>query len=123
MVLYHRVVTADDIPGTNDVASDGEPLLAKDKVSYYGQPIGVVYAGTCIYERDAVKYYHQGQLILNGTESRQQAAAAREKVKVKYTNVKKPVLTIKEAIEAGSVFPATDPFPGEVSCGDAQGKR
>jgi xanthine dehydrogenase large subunit len=39
------VLTADDIPGVNDVSSNGshdEPLLATDKIEFHGQPIFVV---------------------------------------------------------------------------------
>lgn len=43
------VMTADDIPGENDVASTGkhdEPLLASDLVQFHGQPIFAVFAQT-----------------------------------------------------------------------------
>lgn len=43
------VVTAKDIPGVNDVSSNGsgdEPLLATDKVEFHGQPIFVVIGET-----------------------------------------------------------------------------
>jgi len=43
------VMTADDIPGENDVASTGkhdEPLLATDLVQFHGQPIFAVFAET-----------------------------------------------------------------------------
>jgi xanthine dehydrogenase large subunit len=43
------VLTADDIPGVNDVSSNGshdEPLLATDKVEFHGQPIFVVIGET-----------------------------------------------------------------------------
>ena len=43
------VMTADDIPGANDVGSTGrhdEPLLAFDLVQFHGQPIFVVFAET-----------------------------------------------------------------------------
>jgi xanthine dehydrogenase large subunit len=39
------VLTADDIPGVNDVSSNGshdEPLLATDRIEFHGQPIFVV---------------------------------------------------------------------------------
>ncbi len=43
------VLTAEDIPGINDIASTGqhdEPLLAADKVEFHGQPIFVVLGET-----------------------------------------------------------------------------
>ncbi|WP_430254484.1 xanthine dehydrogenase molybdopterin binding subunit [Neorhizobium sp. DAR64872/K0K18] len=43
------VMTADDIPGANDVGSTGrhdEPLLATDLVQFHGQPIFAVFAET-----------------------------------------------------------------------------
>ena len=43
------VITGDDIPGVNDVASTGqhdEPLLASDEVQFHGQPIFAVIAQT-----------------------------------------------------------------------------
>lgn len=48
------VITASDIPGVNDVSSNGshdEPLLATDKVEFHGQPIFVVIGQT----RDAAR--------------------------------------------------------------------
>ncbi|NML72873.1 xanthine dehydrogenase molybdopterin binding subunit [Rhizobium sp. S-51] len=48
------VLTADDVPGVNDVSSGGrhdEPLLAKDKVEFNGQPVFAVIAET----RDAAR--------------------------------------------------------------------
>ncbi|MHA7968379.1 xanthine dehydrogenase molybdopterin binding subunit [Rhizobium sp. CAU 1783] len=48
------VLTADDVPGVNDVSSGGrhdEPLLAKDKVEFHGQPVFAVIAET----RDAAR--------------------------------------------------------------------
>lgn len=56
-----------------------ETLLANGFVEYYGQPIGVLVAKT---------------------EAEAQAAA--KMVRVKYTDVKKPILKIEEAIEAKS---------------------
>jgi xanthine dehydrogenase large subunit len=48
------VLTADDVPGVNDVSSGGrhdEPLLARDKVEFHGQPVFAVIGET----RDAAR--------------------------------------------------------------------
>ena len=49
------VVTADDIPGRNDVGPvyDGDPIFPK-KVEYYGQPLFAVAAETTEFARKAV---------------------------------------------------------------------
>ncbi|WP_430251897.1 xanthine dehydrogenase molybdopterin binding subunit [Neorhizobium sp. DAR64860/K0K1] len=50
------VMTADDIPGANDVGSTGrhdEPLLATDLVQFHGQPIFAVFAETRDHARRA----------------------------------------------------------------------
>jgi len=55
------VMTADDIPGFNDVASTGqhdEPLLATTEVQFHGQPIFAVIAETRDQARRAVKLAH-----------------------------------------------------------------
>ena len=41
-----RVLTADDIPGENNIGHfvDVEPLLPKDEVVYVGQPVALVVA-------------------------------------------------------------------------------
>ena len=46
-----------------------------------------------------------------------QAAAARDRVKVKYVNVRKPILTLEEAIEQESFYPVIE--TANVQCGDA----
>lgn len=73
--------TAKDIPGTNSFTPSGdllspkiEELLCNGKVKYYNQPIAIVVAKT-----------------------RQIADRAAKLVKVKYSNVKKPLLDVKEA--------------------------
>ncbi|MFO1166002.1 MAG: xanthine dehydrogenase molybdopterin binding subunit [Paracoccus sp. (in: a-proteobacteria)] len=45
----HLVLTADDVPGENDISATGlhdEPLLARDLVQFHGQPIFAVIAET-----------------------------------------------------------------------------
>lgn len=56
-----------------------EPLFAENLIEFCGQPIGIVVAKT---------------------EAEAQAAA--NNVNIKYTNIKKPIITIDEAIEAKS---------------------
>jgi xanthine dehydrogenase large subunit len=52
------VLVADDIPGVNDISPTGthdEPLLAKDRISFHGQPLFVVAAATREAARRAVR--------------------------------------------------------------------
>ena len=49
-----------------------------------------------------------------------QAVAARDRVRVKYVNVRKPILTLEEAIEQESFYPKMDSFNHK--CGDPEGK-
>ncbi len=73
------VVTAEDIPGRNDVGPvyDGDPIFAK-KAEYYGQPLYAVAATT--------------------TELARKAAL---KAKISYKTLK-PIITIKEALKKKS---------------------
>ena len=55
------VMTADDIPGFNDIASTGqhdEPLLAAAKVEFHGQPVFAVIAETRDQARRAARLAH-----------------------------------------------------------------
>jgi len=72
--------TAKDVDGSNKVKGDKNPeeLFASDKVQYCGQPIGLV--------------------VADSFDIARRAAAL---VTVQYENVKRPVLTIKEAMQAG----------------------
>lgn len=54
-------------------------------------------------------------------ETQNQALAARAKVKIQYINTKKPLVTIKDAIDANSFFKINDPSQNDVICGDAEG--
>ena len=52
----HLVLTADDVPGENDISATGlhdEPLLARDLVQFHGQPIFAVIAETRDHARRA----------------------------------------------------------------------
>ena len=46
--FYSKIITAKDIPGENDIGpiQKGEPILAEDMITYYGQPVAVVLAKT-----------------------------------------------------------------------------
>mgnify|MGYP002639967307 FL=1 len=46
--FYSKIITAKDIPGENDIGpiKKGEPILAEDMITYYGQPVAVVLAKT-----------------------------------------------------------------------------
>ncbi len=80
-----KILMAKDIPGVNSVnTSVVEPLFADGIISFFGQPIGMVIAKT--------------------VEQAKQAAAS---VVVTYRNVKKPIVTLKDAIEQKSYHPAS----------------
>ncbi|XP_076048889.1 uncharacterized protein LOC143029787 [Oratosquilla oratoria] len=88
---------ADDIPGTNSIIAMNdffpEETFASSKVVYYDQPIGIVVAKTW--------------------EIAQEGAS---KVRVTYKDVKKPVLTIQEALKTA---PEQQPPPYIVGDVDA----
>lgn len=89
------VVSAQDIPGRNDIAPvfSDEPLLAEGTADYAGMPVAAVAADT--YD---------------------QALAAAKKIRVEYEELE-PVLSIEEAWEKG-LFTYTPP---KVVRGDAEG--
>ena len=103
-------VSAADIPGQNDIDTNVgvppqyvEPLFASSSVIYYGQPIGLIIADSQLHAEDAAKF-----------------------VKVNYTNIQTPIITIDDAIENNSYFPNSGPFlnvdpitSGDVSTGFA----
>lgn len=81
-----RVLLAKDIPGENNIMPKPfvtEPLFTDDLVEYAGQPVGLVIADTY-----------------------QQAKEASKKVQINYSQINKPILTIKQAIEANSFHPS-----------------
>ena len=43
-----KIITAKDIPGENEIGpiKNGEPILADDVITYYGQPIAIILAKT-----------------------------------------------------------------------------
>lgn len=86
-----RVLLAKDIPGENSIMPKPfgvEPLFADKEVLYCGQPVGLVVA-----------------------DSHETAKKAARLVKVKYSDVKKPILDIFEAMKENS-------FHAKPSCGD-----
>jgi xanthine dehydrogenase/oxidase len=79
------VLLAKHIPGTNSfvpLPGYAEQLFCDDYVSYVGQAVGLVVAKTA-----------------------RQASEAARAVQITYKNVKKPLLTIQDAIAAQSFFP------------------
>jgi len=81
-----RVLLAKDIPGENNIMPKPfvtEPLFTDDVVEYAGQPVGLVIADTY-----------------------QQAKEASKKVQINYSQINKPILTIKQALEANSFHPS-----------------
>ncbi|XP_061183006.1 uncharacterized protein LOC133191267 [Saccostrea echinata] len=93
-----KFIAAEDIPGVNNVAPSPYPTekaLASDIVEYNGQPLGIIVA-----------------------ETPEIAKMAARKVKVTYSDVKPPILTIEDAIEKNSIFPDE---AEKIIVGDADG--
>lgn len=93
-----RIIFAKDLPGPNlqapaDSEFGAEILFAEDYINYTGEPIGMVVAET---------YY--------------QAVQAAKAVKITYKERKKPILSMKQAIEVGSF---NSERPGDIVKGDA----
>ncbi|KAG1683136.1 Xanthine dehydrogenase [Nymphon striatum] len=82
-----KVLTAKDIPGMNDFAHatpfffQKEELLASTRVKYNGQPIAIILADTEYIAEKAAKL-----------------------VKVKYSDIKEPILDIRQAIKKKSFW-------------------
>lgn len=97
-----KIIFANDIPGPNKFTTEGprynenqpEPLFAVDKIEYAGQSIGLVIAKSYLEAFEAAKL-----------------------VKVTYKNFQKPILNIKDAIQANSFF---DPPVDDFLVGDAE---
>ena len=92
-----KILLAKDIPGKNSFLPSPmqeEKLLCDDYVDYAGQAVGVVIAKTF-----------------------EQAVNATKLVDITYKDAKKPILTIKQAIEQNSFFP--DP-PDDFVYGDVE---
>ena len=89
------IVSAQDIPGKNDIAPvfSDEPLLAEGTADYAGMPVAAIAADT--YD---------------------QALAAAKNIRVEYEELE-PVLSIEEALEKG-LFTYTPP---KIVLGDAEG--
>ena len=79
--FYTKVIIAKDIPGQNDIGpiKAGEPMLAEDTVSYWGQPIAIVLAPTY-----------------------QEAIHASGLVDVEIDELEKPILSVDEAYKKKS---------------------
>lgn len=79
------IYLAKDIPGENNVMPkpfSTEPVFADKEVSYCGQPLGVVIAISHEIAKKAAKF-----------------------VQINYTNIKKPILTIEDALRENSFHP------------------
>ncbi|KAL7640339.1 UNVERIFIED_CONTAM: hypothetical protein RMT77_008603 [Armadillidium vulgare] len=93
-------ISASDIPGLNSFYLHNDPVFANGDIKYNGQSIGLVVAKT-----------------------REIAEEGAKIVKVTYKNVKKPILTIKEAKEAGKVFKTVSLLTGSsdpIAFGDVE---
>lgn len=97
-------VTASDIPGKNSfIVGAGaypDPIFVEGRVKYAGQPIGLMVA------KDRDTAYRAAKLVI-----------------VEYEDVKKPILTIKEALKAGRHHMAMNIFLGKsepFTFGDAE---
>ncbi|XP_067931825.1 uncharacterized protein [Watersipora subatra] len=88
------VLTSKDIPGVNRILAE-EIFLCENEAFYYGQPVAIVVA-----------------------ETEAEAMAARDKVKVQYSGQKTPILSIDQAIKAGSFHP--DPSDNVLNKGNAK---
>ena len=92
-----KILLAKDIPGVNSFTPPPllpEKLLCDDMVDYAGQAVGVVIANTF-----------------------EQAVEAAKFVKITYKEMKKPILTIDDAIKQNSFFPNP---PNDFIYGDAE---
>ena len=79
----------------NSCGIEPEVLFANEQVEFCGQPIGIVVAKSEVDARLGAKL-----------------------VKIKYTNIKKPILTIEQALEEKSFH--KHPFVADHSKGDAE---
>eukprot|EP00795_Rhopilema_esculentum_P002081 gene2081-17651_t len=79
-------ISAKDVPGVNSWRYGVEEIFPTKEISYYGQPIALVVA-----------------------TSQRNAEIIAKMVKVKYSNVKKPVTTLEEAIEKELFYPIRFP--------------
>ncbi|XP_028411467.1 xanthine dehydrogenase/oxidase-like [Dendronephthya gigantea] len=77
-----KYISAKDIPGENNFVPEGkEKIFCEDDVEYAGQAVGMIIA-----------------------ISQSLADEAAEKVKITYSDCKKPIISIQDAIEASSFF-------------------
>ena len=76
-----KIITAKDIPGENEIGpiKNGEPILADDLITYYGQPIAIILAKT-----------------------HQEAIYASNLVEVEIEFIGEPILTLDDAYSKSS---------------------
>lgn len=114
-----RVITSIDIPGANNfVAPPGvaEEVLASRRVVFAGQPVAIVVASK-LSELHLYSIVDTARLTIFWRLASQLAAEKGAKqVKVVYANVKTPILTCQDAIQAKSFYPAID----DLKVGDAE---
>ena len=81
LTFYTKTVTAKNIPGENEIGpiKNGEPILADDNITYYGQPVAVVLAKTF-----------------------QEAQYASDLVKIEIDHLDDPILTLDDAYSKNS---------------------
>ena len=74
--FHTKIITAKDIPGENEIGpiKNGEPILAEDIITYYGQPVAIILANT-----------------------HQEAIYAANLVEVEIEFIDDPILTLDEA--------------------------
>ena len=74
--FYTKIIMAKDIPGENEIGpiKNGEPILAEDIITYYGQPVAIILANT-----------------------HQEAIYAANLVEVEIEFIDDPILTLDEA--------------------------
>ena len=79
--FYTKIVTAKNIPGENEIGpiKTGEPILAEDLITYFGQPVAVVLA-----------------------ETFQEAQYASDLVKIEIEHLDDPILTLDDAYNKNS---------------------
>ncbi|MBT5047859.1 MAG: xanthine dehydrogenase molybdopterin binding subunit [Rhodospirillaceae bacterium] len=107
----HAVLTAADIPGTNDVAPifENEPVLAVDEVQYVGHPVAVVMAETMDIARQAAEQ------VAVDYEPLAAILSIEEALKGQYFTSEKQIM--KRGDAQGAIKGATHRISGSVSCG------
>ncbi len=107
------VLTARDIPGVNDVSPTGlhdEPLLAEEKVEFWGQPIFAVVAETRDYAR------HAAELAQIDYETLPHITTTEEAIAADYPHVTAP-LTLQRGDPAAVLAAAPHRIAGQMRIG------